>query len=319
MKTIKITTFLLFLVLVTSCEKEVDKPNTSIGKIEYITHNSCIISVSYNFNDFNAVNTTKGICFGINPEPTIEDTILSTSRKINNSDNNQNYFMVSLKPNTTYFVRSFIKPDDNDAISYSSSVEFKTNNIEYFTDNRDNKKYPIVKIGDDYWLAENLAYKVEGNSWYYDNDSAYKQYGMLYSYQGALNAVPDGWHIPTDEEWATLEKSIFLEDSLLSIVVEKGMYEAAKIKQIGSDFWRNAIGTNETGFSALPSGFFVPENPEFGLNEQFDGLFTYSIFLSNTEYDEENIWVRQLIDSDNKIERLTRSKEWGFSVRCVRD
>lgn len=310
---------MLFLTLFSACEKKPVKPSTNVEKIEYLTHNSCTVSVNYNFGSYNEANTKQGLCFSLNPEPSMDDNILLYSNIIDNMANKRVFFLVGLQANTTYFVRSYIIPVGEDEISYSSATEFKTKDVEYFTDARDNKKYPVIKIDEDHWIAENLSYEVVGNSWYYDNDNANMKYGRLYNYEGALAAIPDGWHLPTDEEWTNLEKNIYLEDSLLSKDVEKGRYEASKLKQIGSDFWYNPGGTNETGFTALPGGFFGPKNQELGINEQFSGLSTKGFFLTSTAYDDDTIWVRKMIDSDNKIYRQKELKERGFSVRCIKN
>ena len=104
--------------------------------------------------------------------------------------------------------------------------------------------YKTVKIGDQVWMAENLNYEVEGSKCY-DNDPANcVTYGRLYSWESAIMACPDGWHLPSDEEWTTLTN--FVDSSIAGIILKAN-----------SDLWlpnNFTKGTDDYGFSALPGG-----------------------------------------------------------------
>jgi uncharacterized protein (TIGR02145 family) len=97
------------------------------------------------------------------------------------------------------------------------------------------------------WLAENLAYNQSG-SVFYNNDPALGAiYGRLYTWQQAMDAVPEGWRLPSDEDWGYLETTI-------------GSEPGTKIK--AKTGWRDynnysvGNGTDEFGFTALPGGFY---------------------------------------------------------------
>ena len=81
-------------------------------------------------------------------------------------------------------------------------------------DPRDNEVYKIVTVdilleGDvtiqRTWMAQNLRYEVPNDSYCYKNEPAYcEAYGRLYTFNAAVEACPEGWHIPTIGEWNLL-------------------------------------------------------------------------------------------------------------------
>jgi uncharacterized protein (TIGR02145 family) len=95
-----------------------------------------------------------------------------------------------------------------------SNCEQTNNNTKLetasFTDQRDGKIYKTVKIGDQWIMAENLAYKPDsGKFWAYENDeNNIAIYGYLYDWETAVNIAPEGWHLPSRKEWRTIEKKL---------------------------------------------------------------------------------------------------------------
>jgi uncharacterized protein (TIGR02145 family) len=124
----------------------------------------------------------------------------------------------------------------------------------------DDNVYKTVKIGDQWWMAENLkvVHTPDGSpleSILYNNDATYlEEYGRLYTWTTAINGsttagaqgiAPDGWHIPSKEEWEEL-------------ISHLGGYNIAggKLKEAGYEHWNepNTGADNSSGFTAVGSG-----------------------------------------------------------------
>ena len=107
-----------------------------------------------------------------------------------------------------------------------------------FTDARDGKVYAWAEIGTQTWMAENLNYEtVSGSYIYKDVASNAQKYGRLYEWETALEVCPDGWELPSVEDWNKLASTINDDD-------EAGH----KLKSIHS--WADSgNGTDEYGFT----------------------------------------------------------------------
>jgi len=187
-----------------------------------------------------------------------------------------------------------------------------------FTDNRDGKEYEWLKIGSQIWMTENLAYKVDtGGSWAYLNDeNNVTVYGYLYSWQVAIVVAPDGWHLPTDNEWKILEKSLGMNDEEVNNLNWRGIDEGSKIAG-NNTLWENESLTNNVNFGAsqflaLPAGGFNMEN------QSFLGLGKACYFWTATD-NVNNAYLRILYSSYIRINRTDFPKARGFSIRCVKD
>ncbi len=205
----------------------------------------------------------------------------------------------------------------------------------------DGNVYNTVKIGDQVWMAENLKvthYRngdsisnvLEDSVWenltsgaycIYDNaDSNFATYGLLYNWYSVddnRGLAPEGWHIPTDEEWKKLEIHLGMSRITADSLNSRGTDEGGKLKEIGTMHWNspNSSATNEYGFSALPgglrhaSGDFVNIGftAKFWTSTEFQVPTVDGAYARVIRYDESiifyNAWLSNL----------------GFSIRCVKD
>ncbi len=172
---------------------------------------------------------------------------------------------------------------------------------ETFTDSRDGETYKYVKIGNQFWMSENLRYKPDsGNYWAYNNsETDVNTYGYLYAWETANNVCPDGWHLPSDAEWTELA------DNLGGSALAGG-----KMKDAGTSYWYppNRDATNSSGFSALPCGTYD--------GNIFDGRGNLTHFWSS-EVDLNIWWLSTVFGSLGHS--IIHMPHTSASVRCVKD
>lgn len=184
-----------------------------------------------------------------------------------------------------------------------------------YTDTRDGKTYEIVRLGTQTWFAENLNYKIGSSKCYENETSNCDKYGRLYDWNTAMNACPEGWHLPDDEEWKILEMYLGMSkyDADLRGMV-RGTDEGTKIKSI-SGWFENRHGTDSVGFNAKPSGW--------GMNNvYFSMMYKWTNWWTSTggiEYGSDVAFSRYVWASPN-IGRSSYLKTGAnYSVRCLKD
>ena len=211
--------------------------------------------------------------------------------------------------------------------------------IDYgtMTDSRDGKVYRTVKIGDQVWMAENLNYydaadlNVKEKSWCFgksDNgdSTTCDVSGRLYTWAAAMDSVgawstngkgcgdgktctltatvqgvcPEGWHLPSFSEWYTLFTAVGGSSTVGTVLKSTG------------GWYNDGNGTDAFGFSALPAG-----------NRRNNGYYNdegnYAYFWSSKEYDSSNAYRMYLYYNHDNAYLSYCSKDYGFSVRCVKD
>jgi len=191
--------------------------------------------------------------------------------------------------------------------SLDSMSEIFLDSSKYFIDKRDYNIYSIVKIGDQEWLGENLRYK--GVRHYENPNNPNLFYGCLYNWETAQTACPDGWHLPSDEEWNTLEIALGMHPADATNTGYRGNH-GTSIKSLTG--WNsNGNGDNSSGFNVFPAG------------EYFSGSFYNfgyaAYFWSATEYDATYTWYRFLYRSNTGVDRNDYVKSGGFSCRYIKN
>lgn len=186
--------------------------------------------------------------------------------------------------------------------------------IEELFDERDSKTYSVITVGNQVWMAENLNHAVT-DAWPYANTLSYAPtYGRLYTWESAMAACPDGWHLPSDGEWRELEMVLGMDEETSLLEWYRGTEEGGMMKEEGFTHWLspNTGATNVSGFSARPGGYRT-------VSGGFGGLNTHAGFWTSTTNDTDKAVYRALHKDKAQIGRDWSEIGYGFSVRCIKD
>ncbi|MCD6333406.1 MAG: hypothetical protein J7L89_09045 [Bacteroidales bacterium] len=210
--------------------------------------------------------------------------------------------------------------DTNRKIIYGSSAQlgyfavFQENipdvSTGSFADPRDSQIYQWVKINNQVWMAENLNFVTGTGSYCYnDNPANCTTYGRLYNWTTAASVCPAGWHLPTQDEWITLETALgFSGLDLTSDQWKTDGLIGKKLKST-SGWLNNGNGSDIIHFTALPGGF-----------RDGDGTFAYlgtsARFWTRTPT-RNGYWARYINEDHDGIYWAVRGGSRSFSVRCV--
>lgn len=198
--------------------------------------------------------------------------------------------------------------------------------------------YKTVKIGNQWWMAENLKvtkYR-DGSSipfvlnplvsWsgvneaYCIYNNAQNTPGMLYKFNVLTNPsglAPEGWHIPSDAEWKALEMQLGMEANQTDIAGWRGTDEGEKLKISGNTGWasyENVWATNESGFSAEAGSCVLFDGKSGNPGLQYNGFW-----WSLSDYSDTEAWYRHMDYKERGVYRSHTQKNYGFSVRCVKN
>jgi uncharacterized protein (TIGR02145 family) len=204
----------------------------------------------------------------------------------------------------------------------------------------DGNIYKTVKIGNQWWMAENLkasrysngdsinfvAKNKPDSDWSNLSTGAYcyfdEKFGFLYNFytiSDSRGIAPSGWHVPTDEEWKEMEVQLGMSQEDANKINWRGTIEGNELKNAGGQTteWLESsdkftiFGTNESGFAAIG-----------GTCRVFNGLWgdlTHNAFWWTSSLNGDEAWYRALDYNKTNVLRFSGSKKYGFSIRCVKN
>ncbi|WP_162304415.1 fibrobacter succinogenes major paralogous domain-containing protein [Maribellus luteus] len=334
MKTIKSLLNVCILgFLVLSCEKE-DKTETYINTIEVqnITSYSaeCTSEIS---GDESFPIVARGVCWGKNEQPTLGNSFSVDDGGFGASSSK----ITGLNANSLYYLRAYYR-SETDTV-YGNQIEFSTPDYILFNPELtygtvtdiDGNEYKTIQIGDQTWIAENLkttryqngdaiTHETDLYKWghfqiqtgayiFYDNNESNKDvHGALYNWYAASdsrNIAPEGWRVPTVEDWKKLSDYIS--------PFQNGYY-GYKLRETTSAHWSfydpmRLASTNSTGFTAIPSGKAVS-----GKFMDLGAQYAYYWTGTGTQDGSSCIYLGEDIAID-----FMQPNARGFSIRCIKN
>lgn len=192
----------------------------------------------------------------------------------------------------------------------------------------DSQDYYYTRIGDLEWFRNNIGVR-KGGAPYGNVDIMSDVFGRFYSHEDAMTACPEGWRLPSEEDWLALGAALGADDAKYETLEEIAAGLMADARFNGVDMWEYwpAVGTltNESGFSAIPAGYLnlgeKSENGEYP-EATSSGVYEYAVFWSADEVEGEPgmAYYRYIItDQPDMFISKGDRKSFGASVRCVRD
>jgi uncharacterized protein (TIGR02145 family) len=152
-------------------------------------------------------------------------------------------------------------------------------------------------------MCQNLKYDAGEGDFCYDNDeNNCMLQGRFYNFETAQKACPEGYRLPSDEDWMALESYIGMNKSELNQKYMRMSGNVGKYLKSGGGF----------GFDAEMVGIINPSNGSIQKDQQV-------IFWTSTQMNDGNAWVRSIRHDADGINRTMVPVNYGLSVRCVKD
>ena len=284
--------------------------------VSSVTSSSVIVGGNV-ITDGGTTVTDRGVVYGTLPNPTLANSVLS----IGSGSGLFSGSITGISASTTFYLRAFATNIAGTA--YGEQITFSTFPASDPLTDISGNTYQTIQIGNQTWMKENLRVtkyingdiipnvlidrqnSLEGAWSYYLDDSYYdSNFGKLYNWYAATDArgiCPNGWHLPSPDEWQTL-RNYLREQS------------GTQLKENNLTYWGAHYRdnpTNSSGFSARGAGLFYPY-----ISRE---IKESARFWSSQAYDTQNAFIRVLSFDQPEFPAAIVPKGYQISVRCLKD
>ncbi|MBR3284968.1 MAG: hypothetical protein IKI70_01655 [Bacteroidales bacterium] len=225
---------------------------------------------------------------------------------------------------------------------YSQSSEYEIviidpatslSNLDYdqdggvFTDPRDSRKYPYTQIAGKDWMERNLAYCGFGKAYMSIEDSGYDAmtdvFGMYYTWEEANKACPEGWRLPSDQDWTDMCQT--LTDTPLSSLqtfpgIAPKLMSNARLndQRLWTYYTISKPDPTASYINLLPVGFAnISEKTYY-----FESSLSSAAHWTSTEADADKAYARYFYNNSKNadVQAQPLYKEFvATTIRCIRD
>jgi len=273
--------------------KEINKPNNSKNGLKFIIISILLlITGTVAFQYLEAYQKQQEVLKAIDIERDLARKAIDADRKRMYELQDEKERLEKEKKRLEEI--EFSKEESRKLEELQKAKEERRKSSGNFKDSRDGKIYKWVKIGNQVWMAENLAYKPnKGKYWVYEDDYLnIEKHGLLYDWETACKVCPDGWRLPNIVDWKEL-----IEELGGAEVAGKKM----KIERL--------FGTNESQFSSLSSGIRT---------YVYMGKGNYSCWWINTSMSNKKSNKITVFSYLEFIKISESPISEGYSVRCLK-
>lgn len=207
---------------------------------------------------------------------------------------------------------------------------YYSDKCQEFTDPRDGKIYKYEVIGNTAWFCRNLAYRNEELKAipFCNCDVMEDFFGEFYTWEQAMQACPEGWRVPSENDW------VKLADTVTGKLYEAYNDFAGAAIHFTSDayfngkrmweFWPETRPSLATSLNIIPSGYAIMEGTSsYYFYDSYDTDFNYfcAMLWTSDEYDEDKAFYRYIYNDKypDVLSAYAGKKTAAFPTRCVKD
>ena len=181
-------------------------------------------------------------------------------------------------------------------------LQISAQDTDFFLDERDGNIYLVARFNNQWWMCQNLKYDVgDGSGCYDDEETNCMLKGRWYNWDAAQKACPEGYHLPSDDEWKELESYIGMDKDNLNEMLNRNSGTVGKFLKIEGGL----------GFDADFTGLI-------NIKDNCSYMGTHAYFWTATQQDDNFAWIRVMIKTKEGVDRLTFDKRFKFTIRCVK-